>query len=195
MKFKIHYIIALIASCFIFENAYAVEVHYGIVRRNLEVVCINHCSDFHLDPDPGDTYIYLIGDSVSFYLGRHVEVIGFRGSCSGCVDIWVQDLTVVPLLSVTDNEQSIPHVPFLDQNYPNPFNPATTIRYAVTERQHVSLKVYNLLGQPVATLVNEEKSPGNYTAAWNADGLPSGVYYSRLEIGKFSSMKKMLLLR
>jgi flagellar hook assembly protein FlgD len=84
----------------------------------------------------------------------------------------------------------------LNQNYPNPFNPSTKIEYQIPLREgFVSLKVYDLLGREVATLVNEQKPAGTYTQQWNATSLPSGVYFYRLQAGAFTETKKLILLR
>jgi cytochrome c peroxidase len=83
----------------------------------------------------------------------------------------------------------------LMQNSPNPFNPSTTITFDSPGLELVTLKVYDVLGREVATLVNEELPPGQYTRTWNAGAMPSGVYFYRLEAGTFSQIKKMVLLR
>ncbi len=83
----------------------------------------------------------------------------------------------------------------LDQNYPNPFNPTTTIAFALPSDQIVTLKVYNAIGQEVATLVNEFKTAGRYNAVWDAKGVPSGVYFCRLQAGSVVDTKKMTLLK
>ena len=83
----------------------------------------------------------------------------------------------------------------LIQNYPNPFNPSTIIRYAIDSRQFVSLKVYNLLGKEVATLVNENKEAGNYLVNFNASYLSSGIYIYKLQAGEFFQTKKMTLVK
>ncbi|NWF89117.1 MAG: T9SS type A sorting domain-containing protein [Ignavibacteriaceae bacterium] len=87
----------------------------------------------------------------------------------------------------------------LEQNYPNPFNPSTKIRYTIpgnVETRHVvSLRIYDILGNEVATLVNEEKQPGYYEIDFNASNIASEVYIYRLVTGKFVSTKKMILLR
>ncbi len=83
----------------------------------------------------------------------------------------------------------------LKQNYPNPFNPSTTIEYQVATAEFVSLKVYNLLGQEVATLVNELKQPGTYRTSWNAESVPSGTYFYRMNGGSFSETGRMLVLK
>ncbi len=83
----------------------------------------------------------------------------------------------------------------LDQNYPNPFNPTTTIAFALPSDQVVTLKIYNAIGQEVATLVNEFKNAGRYSAVWDAKGIPSGVYFCRLQAGNAVELKKMTLLK
>jgi hypothetical protein len=81
------------------------------------------------------------------------------------------------------------------QNYPNPFNPSTTIRYALPTRAHVTLTVWNTLGQQVATLVNEDVDPGNYDVKFDGSGLASGVYFYRLWAGDCVATKKFVILR
>ena len=89
----------------------------------------------------------------------------------------------------------IPTVFALSQNYPNPFNPSTTIKYDLPVDTRVTLKVFNIIGQEVATLVNGEQKAGHPSVEWNAGNLASGVYLYRLEAGSFTSVKKLLLLR
>ncbi len=99
---------------------------------------------------------------------------------------------------ITVELSSMPAEFSLSQNYPNPFNPATTIRYSVPVTLSpvtVSLVVYNLLGQEVATLVNTRQSAGNYEVKFNASGLSSGVYLYKLQAGEFSAVKKLILLK
>ncbi len=83
----------------------------------------------------------------------------------------------------------------LKQNYPNPFNPSTTIEYSIPEGSFVTLKVYNVIGKEVATLVNEFQSAGTYRSEFNAVDLPSGTYFVNLRSGGFSETKKMSLLK
>ncbi len=99
---------------------------------------------------------------------------------------------------VTDVKQVKPSVPAnfkLAQNYPNPFNPSTVINYSLPKSQMVTLRVYNILGQEVATLVNQEQSAGNYQVTFNADRLSSGVYFYSIRTGNFTAVKKMMLLK
>lgn len=83
----------------------------------------------------------------------------------------------------------------LSQNYPNPFNPATSIQYSIAKNEFVSLKVYDVLGREVTTLINEEVSAGNYNVSFNASGLTSGIYFYTLSAGKISQTKSMILLK
>ena len=83
----------------------------------------------------------------------------------------------------------------LEQNYPNPFNPATTINYSIPEAGNVEMKVYDILGNEVATLVNEVKAPGNYSAMFDASSLASGIYIYTLRANNFVQTKKMMLMK
>lgn len=103
-----------------------------------------------------------------------------------------QQLTELENGRPVSSEQSILE---LSQNYPNPFNPITTIEYRVFEAGFVSLKIYDILGREVATLVNGLQEPESYRVNFNASGLASGVYFYRLQIGRVSSTKKMIVVR
>ncbi len=81
------------------------------------------------------------------------------------------------------------------QNYPNPFNPSTNINFTLPNTEFVTLKIYDILGKEVKTIVNEELSAGNYTKIWDANNLSSGVYFYKLTAGKFTETKKMMLVR
>jgi hypothetical protein len=95
---------------------------------------------------------------------------------------------------VADRERS-PFVYELAQNYPNPFNPVTVIHYQLAAREHVTLKVYDLLGRVIATLVNGERPAGANSATFDASELPGGVYFYQIRAGNFSDVKKMIILR
>jgi probable HAF family extracellular repeat protein len=94
-----------------------------------------------------------------------------------------------------DGSQTISGSFALNQNYPNPFNPSTSIKYSVGSGQFVQLKVYDVLGKEIATLVNEEKAAGSYKVNFNASQLSSGIYFYKLQAGSFVETKKMTLLR
>lgn len=81
----------------------------------------------------------------------------------------------------------------LNQNYPNPFNPSTTIKYNLFKSVIVNLKIYNLAGQEIETLINKYQIAGKHELKWIADGLSSGIYFYRLHVGEFSETKKLIL--
>ncbi|MBA4313467.1 MAG: hypothetical protein C0417_12660 [Chlorobiaceae bacterium] len=83
----------------------------------------------------------------------------------------------------------------LFQNYPNPFNPSTTLSFVISQLSFISLKIYNVLGQEVATLIEGEKAPGYYEIEWNADNMPTGVYVYKIMAGNFTDVKRMILIR
>lgn len=102
------------------------------------------------------------------------------------------------------SKDNLPETFSLKQNYPNPFNPNTTIKYSITKFPFlaedesgglVTIKVYDILGKEVATLVNKEQQPGNYEVIFNASDLPSGIYLYKIQVGEFSDVKKMLLMK
>jgi hypothetical protein len=98
-------------------------------------------------------------------------------------------------LSIDAEDQLVFSSYKLEKNYPNPFNPTTTIGYQLPAVSQVKLSIYNLLGQKVATLVNEWQQAGQYQVSWNASGFPSGIYYYRIVAGEFQQIRKMILLK
>ncbi|MFA6980351.1 MAG: T9SS type A sorting domain-containing protein [Ignavibacteriaceae bacterium] len=105
------------------------------------------------------------------------------------------DTSLGTLTSVEESPEQQPRSFSLNQNYPNPFNPTTTISYSIPTNNFVTLKVFNILGQEVASLVNENLAAGKYTVTFNAGNLTSGVYLYQVEAGSFRSVKKMLLIK
>lgn len=100
-----------------------------------------------------------------------------------------------PDLTVDHAASHIPHEFALEQNYPNPFNPATVIRYQLPVKSNVTLKIYNVIGQQVATLVDGPEEAGFKSVRWNAGAMSSGLYFYKLSAGAFLQMKKMLLVK
>ena len=93
------------------------------------------------------------------------------------------------------NDVTAPGGYYLSQNYPNPFNPSTVISYSVANSGQVTLKLYNIIGKEIATLVNEYKEPGNYYYQFDGKELTSGVYLYKFQSGNFVSVKKMVLMK
>ncbi len=109
----------------------------------------------------------------------------------GCI---IDSIIYGNLVSVKEEIEN-PTAFHLYQNYPNPFNPTTTIKYQIPELSFVTIKVYDVLGSEVATLVNEEKAVGSYEVEFNATALPSGIYFYKLQAGSFVETKKMVLMK
>ncbi len=99
------------------------------------------------------------------------------------------------LTGVTQNGNTIPTEYALSQNYPNPFNPSTKINFSIPTTGLVTVKVYDVLGKEVATLINEVKNPGNYIVEFNGSNLSSGAYFYKIQSGDFSSVKRMVLVK
>ncbi len=102
---------------------------------------------------------------------------------------------IVPLVNTDPNFTTLPKDFSLSQNYPNPFNPVTRIKYDISEKANVTLKIYDLLGREVGTLVNETKIPGTYSVDFNASNLPSGIYLCVLKANSFMQTKRMVLIK
>jgi minor extracellular serine protease Vpr len=99
------------------------------------------------------------------------------------------------LVTTVEEEVVLPAEFALLQNYPNPFNPATTVTYSIPTKNHVTIKVYDVLGNEVATLVNAEKPAGNHNVEFDANNFSSGLYFYRINAGNFNEVKKMMLLK
>jgi len=106
-----------------------------------------------------------------------------------------QSLEWFGIITGVEDEEGVPERFTLSQNYPNPFNPSTVIKYSLPEKSNVSIKVYDMLGQEVATLVNEVKNAGTYQVNFDASGLTSGMYIYKIQAGDYVSSKKMMLLK
>ena len=96
---------------------------------------------------------------------------------------------------IEKEQEEIPQQFKLEQNYPNPFNPKTTIRYALPKAAHIQIEVYNILGQKVAEVLNENKLAGNHEISFDVSQLSSGIYFYKITAGKFSAVRKMILMK
>jgi hypothetical protein len=155
-----------------------IEAHSFNIHRNDEVIAtVEAAGEAHdytyvdRQVTNGQTYTYQLSD----------------------VDLSGHETLHQMICSVTPN--TVPGEYALEQNYPNPFNPSTEIAYAVPAEAHVTLKVYNLLGQEVASLVDEVKEAGRHTINWNAADQASGVYFYSMQTDDFSATKKMVFMK
>jgi len=144
-------------------------------------------------------------------VGDNQQLIRFNANCldSTLVNIQIElysdtDLFWTDTLSfflTTDpsgfeiTQNQIPTEYGLKQNYPNPFNPSTIIEFSVPKKEYVTLRIYNLLGQEVATLASEEFKPGSYTFSWDAVAYAGGIYFYKLEARNYSETRKMILMK
>ncbi len=138
--------------------------------------------NWSLIPTPDSAYV----TNISFPDSSHGYAVGINGT--------ILKYTYQKPNEVIANAGDIGSF-HLDQNYPNPFNPITSISYRVSSAGMVSLKVYNILGKEVASLVNEYKPEGSYTVEFDGSNLASGVYLYRMHAGEYSAVRKMLLVK
>jgi hypothetical protein len=96
--------------------------------------------------------------------------------------------------TIIDGQSEFQSTYALDDNYPNPFNPSTTIRFQLPRSSMTSLKIFNTLGQAIATLIEGQKEAGLHQVEWNAMDIASGIYFYRLQVGEFVDTKKMIVL-
>ena len=136
-------------------------------------------------------------DLPAYPVTRDTLAVGNHAVVGEVIRYWVSDTVWIKVSSATEvkGSESIFRDYFLEDNYPNPFNPSTVIRYKLPATALVRLKVYDVLGRAVATLVNKRQSPGTYSVVFNAADLPSGVYFYRLEAGVFIETKRLTLLK
>ena len=140
--------------------------------------------------NPGDSVIIgfalVAGDS---------SLANVQQNADAAETMWVRLHNGGFLLVPVVNDPSLPLTFGLAQNYPNPFNPTTNLEFQIAGRSFVSLKIFDMLGRKVATLVDEQCGPGSYRVSWDASRFPSGIYFYRLEAGGFIETKKMVLLK
>jgi endo-1,4-beta-xylanase len=109
--------------------------------------------------------------------------------------LWLAQYVSANPMDLKGNTLQLPSSYELKQNFPNPFNPTTNIQYSLPKASTVRLKVYDILGRLVQTLVKSEQTPGNYSVTFNAQNFSSGVYFYQLQAGSFTETKKLMLLK
>jgi hypothetical protein len=123
----------------------------------------------------------------------YIQYISLEDSNNLLVTVGAADTNIVEYVNSAIGK--VPKTFTLSQNYPNPFNPSTTIKYSLPDESRVTIKVYNVLGKEVETLLSEEKNAGNYKIEFNANNLPSGVYFYKIQAGNYLEVKKLMLLK
>ena len=169
---------------------------------NKEII-VDSIGDVYAFSDDNNFFAHILNDSLFVYSLNQSELI--NGYSLGTINIWgniIVDSPYVYLHQIntvtgTKANTDIPVEFKLDQNYPNPFNPTTSIGYQLPTAGHVTLKVYDILGREIATLVDEDQTPGKYSSNFGAQqsSLGSGVYFYRLKANNYLEVKKMMLLK
>ena len=129
--------------------------------------------------------------------GQTVQII-FQADAANSVwsFLYIDDVSLTNQITGVEKEKGFLPIKFeLKQNYPNPFNPVTVISYQLAVNSIVTVRVFDLLGREIATLVNEQKPAGSYTVQWDATHFGSGVYFYKLQAGKYSDTKKLVLTK
>ena len=132
--------------------------------------------------------------------GAAFNDIDLTDGAGGCPTGWAVGTGTITKMTgsptgIISYSGEVPSTYLLKQNFPNPFNPTTNINFSIPKSGFVTLKVYNMAGMEVATLLNENKTAGNYIVGFNAANLPSGAYFYRIETGNYTDTKKMLLIK
>jgi hypothetical protein len=167
----------------------------GVVEYNN----LNAISDWFIDESNGD--LHLSSDTLSQVVDQGISISGLIDDFDGDIrpqgfgiDIGADEYSL--MTSIENTSKLNPENFRLMQNYPNPFNPTTTIEFQLAIESNVSLKIFDLLGREVASLINNETmSAGSYTMLWNATYMASGVYYYQLLTDSFIETRKLILLR
>jgi hypothetical protein len=144
---------------------------------------------------PGDTQWVMLAFMAAGGKDSLERISTLRGWAKRLRQMTYDEIAEPRTVAVRPGDESLPHAVLLCQNYPNPFNSSTTIRYSIPHRAHVSLSVFNTLGQQVAQLENGEREVGYHEAIFDASGLSSGVYFYRLQAGRSVETKKLLLTK
>jgi hypothetical protein len=146
--------------------------------------------------DQGETWIQRNEGMGNLYVNTLLVAGDYLFAATSANSVWRRSLSEL-VTSVEGQLSALPTQFKLEQNYPNPFNPSTVIRFSIPVGTygHTSLRVYDVLGREVATLVNEVKQPGSYEVTWGASGFASGVYLCRMTTGQFTSIRRMLLIK
>ena len=127
-------------------------------------------------------------------LGQAIVGVTSNSSNSNKVGFWYLAIDLITSVEQAQASDNLPTEFRLQQNYPNPFNPSTTIRFAIPQRSQVTLKLYDILGRKVATLVDERLRPGEYKVVFDASALANWVYVYRIQAGEFVRSRKLMLL-
>ncbi|MBT8378950.1 MAG: T9SS type A sorting domain-containing protein [Ignavibacteria bacterium] len=163
-------------------------INDGNVSAMVFDIDVNHASFSHtrvFNITPGSHDFYAVAENY----------VDLGGSGMGSIYASLTVEFIPDIITDVEKSQGIILDYSLEQNYPNPFNPTTKIKYQIPELSFVTLKVFDVLGNEITTLVNKERPGGSYDIEFNATGLPSGIYFYQLQAGHFVTIKKMVLMK
>ncbi len=198
---------AMMVSGIIYSNAYLIDgytntFHFGGQTRVDSVLSVNDSESVPAGTFTNclvvsETHFDTAGTVIYHELHYYASGIGMVKNIRTVPDseAHTDELINYTTTAVRDTKNLIPSGLMLYQNYPNPFNPSTTINYNIPKSSFVTIKVYDVLGREVTTLVKEEKMPGSYSVTFDSGKLVSGVYFYQLRAGDYTSIKKMVLLK
>ncbi|MCW8995620.1 MAG: T9SS type A sorting domain-containing protein [Psychromonas sp.] len=185
-------------------GTYMSSLYYSFSEDNGQTWSQNERLSTAFNPHVGWPQQNKMGDYFDMISDEEGVSLAWAGTFNGEEDIYYSRISQMPV-SINNGQDNnrIPKIFSLYQNYPNPFNPSTKIKFTIPsviaretkQSQLVTLKIYDVLGNEISTLVNEEKAAGNYEVDFIADGLPSGIYFYKLQAGSFVETKKMILLK
>ena len=176
---------------------------HGVIGYEHRVPWITENPDSGIIRGEDSMYVYFTVNGATVSPGDYNVAIVFSSNDPVTPDkVVTLNITVQPPTNVDEQiaEHAIPQTYIISQNYPNPFNPETIIRYQLPRSSQVVLKIFNILGQDVQTLINTQQQAGYYSIVWNGKDnngmvVPSGVYIFRIEAGDFIRANKMILIR
>ena len=163
--------------------------------QNIPTVCVGGLAQATGNFNPKEPFSQFQNSGVNPNGTYTLRISDNAAGDTGSLRSWTLKIDYDIITGVNNNVTSIANDYSLSQNYPNPFNPSTKIAYSIPTNGLVTLKIYNILGKEVQTLVSEVKSAGSYEVSFNAASLSSGVYFYKLESGNFIDTKKMFLLK
>lgn len=164
-------------NCDVQNTIYVGIPKYGIYKLKSDSVSWEKINDGLLD-----TNVHSMGYSPKGFLYTSVDSGLYRLSLNNFTDVFTK-------------RNNIFKDAYLEQNYPNPFNPTTTIDFSITNASYIKLEIFNLIGQKIADLINEEKQAGKYSIKWNAENFASGIYIYKLSTGYNVFTQKMILIK
>jgi hypothetical protein len=177
-------------------NSYEIDTDYICYNDNSEEVEAGSLELHDVEANVYEAQLLATSGSVNCTVEPELTAVvgdeGITRTAFSSIDLKASNPTSIDRGEQTDE---IPNQSKLHQNYPNPFNPTTNIRFELSEPSIVTLEVYNILGQRVAKLVNERKSPGRYEVNFDASGLSSGLYLYRLQTDSFTETRQMMLIK